>query len=253
MKVLADLLIRSGYCIFASVSIYLIKMESIKVIGFDADDTLWANGSYFSEAEASFCELLAEYMPEKELTAELFRTEMKNMEWYGYGVMAYTLSLIETALYISHEKVSATVINEILALGRSLLNKPVLLFPGVTEVLPFLQNKYSLIVVTKGDLLDQERKLEKSGLLPFFHHIEVVSEKSESNYLNLIKTLDIQPEEFLMVGNSLKSDVLPVLAVGGKAVHVPFNTVWQHEAVEKPNTPYIEIKSLVDLPRVLAL
>lgn len=252
MKVSADLLIRSGCCIFAPVGIYLIKMESIKVIGFDADDTLWVNGLYFSEVEASFCALLAEYMPEKELAAELFRTEMKNMEWYGYGAMAYTLSLIETALRISHEKVSATVIREILALGRSLLNKPVQLFPGVTEVLPFLQDKYRLIVVTKGDLLDQERKLEKSGLLPFFHHIEVVSEKCESNYLNLINALDIRPEEFLMVGNSLKSDVLPVLAIGGKAVHVPFDTVWQHETAEKLDTPYIEIKSLVDLPRVLA-
>lgn len=226
-------------------------MNSIKVIGFDADDTLWANGAYFSEAEASFCQLLSKYMPEKELTEELFSLEMKNMEWYGYGAMAYTLSLIETALKISEEKVSAHVITEILKLGRSLLSKPIELFPGVKEVLPFLQERYRLIVVTKGDLLDQERKLEKSGLLPYFHHIEVVSEKRESNYLHLINVLDIQPREFLMVGNSLKSDVLPVLAIGGKAVHVPYNKVWKHESAEKPATPYIEINSLVDLPGIL--
>lgn len=227
-------------------------MKSIKVIGFDADDTLWANGSYFREAEVSFCALLSDYMPEKELSTALFSTEMKNMEWYGYGAMAYTLSLIETAIRISRGKVPAPVIGEILELGRALLSKPVDLFPGVNEILPFLQDRYRLIVVTKGDLLDQERKLEKSGLLPYFHHIEVVSEKRESNYLHLINALDIQPEEFLMVGNSLKSDVLPVLAIGGKAVHVPFHTVWQHESAEKPATPYIEIESLLDLPGVLS-
>ena len=208
-------------------------MKSIKVIGFDADDTLWVNGSYFREAEASFCALLSDYLPEKELSHELFCTEMKNMEWYGYGAMAYTLSLIETAIRISREQVSASVIGEILELGRFLLNKPIELFPGVNEILPSLRDKYRLIVVTKGDLLDQERKLEKSGLLPYFHHIEVVSEKRESNYLHLIHALGIQPKEFLMVGNSLKSDVLPVLAIGGKAVHVPFHLVWQHELAEK--------------------
>lgn len=227
-------------------------MKSIKVIGFDADDTLWVNGSYFREVEVSFCKLLSNFMSEKDLSEELYRTEMKNMDWYGYGAMAYTLSLIETAIRISRGKVSASVINEILELGRSLLSKPIELFPGVSMVLPLLQEKYRLIVITKGDLLDQERKLEKSGLLPFFHHIEVVSEKHESNYLNLIKTLEIRPDEFLMVGNSLKSDVLPVLAIGGKAVHVPFHTVWQHESAEKPSIPYIEIASLVDLPGVLS-
>jgi Predicted hydrolase (HAD superfamily) len=228
-------------------------MESIKVIGFDADDTLWVNGSYFREAEVAFCDLLSKYMPPKELAHELFQTEMKNMEWYGYGAMAYTLSLIETAIRISNGKVPASVIGEILELGRSLLDKPIELFPGVNEVLPFLQDKYRLIVVTKGDLLDQERKLEKSGLRPYFNHIEVVSEKCEINYLHLIDVLDIKPEEFLMVGNSLKSDVLPVLAIGGKAVHVPFHAVWQHELAEKPDAPYIEIESLVDLPGVLSI
>jgi Predicted hydrolase (HAD superfamily) len=227
-------------------------MKSIKVIGFDADDTLWVNGSYFREAELAFCALLSEYMTPKDLTAELFRTEMKNMEWYGYGAMAYTLSLIETAIRISKEKVSASVIGQILELGRALLSRPVELFPGVCEVLPSLRDKYRLIVVTKGDLLDQERKLEKSGLLPYFHHIEIVTEKTVSNYKHLIATLDIEPCEFLMVGNSLKSDVVPVLAIGANAVHVPFDTVWQHESAEKPSKPYVEIASLVELPAVLA-
>jgi len=226
-------------------------MNTVKVIGFDADDTLWENGSYFRQAETSFCALLSKYMPEKDLVQELFQIEMNNMQWYGYGAMAYTLSLIETSIHISKGKVSASVIGEILELGRSLLSAPIKLFPGVNEVLPILQDKYRLVVVTKGDLLDQERKLEKSGLLPYFHHIEVVSEKSESNYLHLMHALDIQPKEFLMVGNSLKSDVLPVLAIGGKAVHVPYEAIWLHELAEKPVIPYIEIASLVELPGIL--
>jgi putative hydrolase of the HAD superfamily len=226
-------------------------MHRIKVIGFDADDTLWANSSYFQEAEDEFIRLLAPYLGKKDLTRELYRTEMQNMEWYGYGVMAYTLSLIETALRVSDHQVPAVVISQLVELGRSLLSKPIELFPGVPDILPLLHDRYRLIVVTKGDLLDQERKLEKSGLLPYFHHVEVVSEKHESNYLHLINSMDVKPEEFLMVGNSLKSDILPVLAIGGQAVHVPFHGVWQHELAEKPDTPYIEISSLLDLPLIL--
>jgi len=226
-------------------------MHRIKVIGFDADDTLWANGSYFREVEDEFLRLLAPWLGEEELTRELFRTEMKNMEWYGYGAMAFTLSLIETALRVSDNAVPGAVISQLVELGRSILSKPIELFPGVTDILPALRDRYRLIVVTKGDLLDQERKLEKSGLLPYFHHIEVVTEKHESNYRHLINIMGIQPEEFLMVGNSLKSDVLPVLAIGGQAVHVPFHTVWQHEQADKPDTPYIEIPSLLELSLLL--
>jgi len=226
-------------------------MKSVKVIGFDADDTLWVNGSYFREVETAFCKLLSEYLPSESISEELYQTEMKNMEWYGYGAMAFTLSLIETAVKVSQNRVPASVIGEIIELGRSLLNKPVELFPGVNEMLPLLKDQYRLIVITKGDLLDQERKLMKSGLISYFHHIEVVSEKRESNYLNLIYSLGIQPEEFLMVGNSLKSDILPVLAIGGKAVHVPFHLEWKYESAEIPVIPYFEIESLKELPGIL--
>lgn len=226
-------------------------MKSVKVIGFDADDTLWANASYFCEVEHAFCRLLADYLSKEEVSDILFQVEMKNMKWYGYGAMAYTLSLIETAIKVSRGKIPASAINEILKLGRSLLEKPVELFAGVNEVLPLLQKSYRLIVVTKGDLLDQERKFLKSGLLPFFQRMEVVSEKHEANYLNLLNALGVRPHEFLMVGDSLKSDVLPVLAIGGKAVHVPFHTVWLHEDAPKPEVPYYEIPSLLDLPELL--
>jgi len=228
-------------------------MKSIKVIGFDADDTLWVDGFYYKEAENAFCALLKSFMSEKELSEMLFQTEMKNMELYGYGAMAYTLSLVETAIQISDGRVPASVIGEIIKIGRSLLDRPVQLVPGVKEVLPLLKDKYRLVVVTKGDLLDQERKLKKSGLLPYFNYVEVLSEKHESNYLRLIDTLNIQPSEFLMVGNSLKSDILPVLAVGGKAVHIPMSAVWQHESTESTVSSYLEIAKFSELLDVLSL
>jgi len=228
-------------------------MESIKVIGFDADDTLWVNGSYFLEAEKTFCELLSDYMTPDELSHTLYQTEVKNLKWYGYGVMAYTLSLVETAIAVSQGKIPASVIQTILELGRRMLSQPVQLYPGVKETLPALQQHYKLIVITKGDLLDQQRKLEKSGLMPYFHHLEVVSEKQSSNYLKLINVMGIQPSEFLMVGNSLKSDIIPVLTIGGKAVHIPQKEVWQQEKSGKPSLPYIEIDSMEQLGALFQL
>lgn len=226
-------------------------MKAIKVIGFDADDTLWSNACFFQDVERQFYDLMMDYLPKETLERELYRTEMNNMEWYGYGAMAFTLSLIETAIRVSQGQVSAPVIAELLAAGKSILDKPIELFPGIPDILPELSERYRLVVVTKGDLLDQERKLEKSGLLPFFQHVEVVTEKHEANYRQLIEFMNIKPHEFLMVGNSLKSDILPVLSIGGKAVHVPFHMEWQHEKSDKPTTPYIEVSTLYDLPAVL--
>lgn len=233
--------------------LYLIYMyKDIKVIGFDADDTLWSNAVFFQEAEEQFKNLLASFMTAEELSKELYETEMRNMTWFGYGAMAFTLSMIETAVRVSSGKVSAQVLAEILQAGKSILAKPIELFPGVPDIFPPLGQRYRLVVVTKGDLLDQERKLEKSGLLPYFQHVEVVSEKHEANYRQLIQFMGIQPNEFLMVGNSLKSDVLPVLAVGGNAIHVPYASMWQHEWAEKPNRAYFELSSLLELPALLA-
>lgn len=204
----------------------------IKAIAFDADDTLWVNEPYFLATEKKFCQLLADYMPEHTVSQELFKTEMQNMAIYGYGVKAFILSIIETALRISNNTVPPVIIEKIIDYGKEQLNQPVELLDGVAEVLPALKEKYKLVVATKGDLLDQERKLRKSGIEHFFHHIEIMSDKQEADYLKLIKHLDIQPSEFMMIGNSLKSDVLPVLAVGGHAVHIPYHTTWAHEVVE---------------------
>jgi putative hydrolase of the HAD superfamily len=204
----------------------------IRVIAFDADDTLWINETYFREAEEKFASLLEDFLPQHEIMKELYRTEIANLSLYGYGIKGFMLSMIETALRISGEKMPIALVEKIIQIGQEMLGKPVDLLPGVREVLESLQGKYRIVLATKGDLVDQERKLQKSGLEGFFHHIEIMSEKRTSDYEKLIKHLDIQASEFLMIGNSLKSDILPVLELGGYGIHVPFHTTWVHEQVD---------------------
>lgn len=207
-------------------------MNKLKVIAFDADDTLWVNEPYFQEVEKKFCEMMEDYHPQHTISRELLKIEIANLSLYGYGVKGYILSMIEAALHISGKTLSIEAIQKILELGKEMLEKPIELLDGVEEVLQQLQGKYRLVVATKGDLLDQERKLKKSGLEKYFHHIEIMSDKQEADYQKLIRHLDIAPEEFMMIGNSLKSDVLPVLTLGGIGVHVPYHTTWAHETVE---------------------
>lgn len=231
-----------------------VNYQHIKVIGFDADDTLWVNETYFREAEASFGNLLSEYETLNKLDQELFKKEIDNLPLYGYGVKAFVLSMVESALEQSNYNVSQQTIEAILNIGKDMLNKPVELLDGVEEVLESLSKKYRLILATKGDLLDQERKLEKSGLTKYFHHIEVLSDKKEENYSKLLNHLDINPSEFLMVGNSLKSDVLPLVNIKAHAVHIPFHTTWAHEQVSEKETNgknYKTISSLKDLITLL--
>ncbi len=204
----------------------------IKVIAFDADDTLWVNEPYFKEIEEKFCDLLEDYLPRHTLIKELLKTEIDNLSLYGYGVKGFMLSMIETALRITNNTLSLEVIEKAIGYGKELLQKDIELLEGVEDVLKVLKQKYRLVVATKGDLLDQERKLKKSGLEHFFHHIEIMSDKQETDYLSLIKHLDIEPSQFMMLGNSLKSDVMPVLAIGGHAIHIPYHTTWAHEHVD---------------------
>ena len=225
-----------------------IDYSNIKVIGFDADDTLWVNETYFREAEEKFANLLASYETKNKIDQELFKMEIKNLELYGYGIKGFMLSMIESAMELSNKQVASEVILELISLGKQMLMKPVEVLPGVEEVLLKLQSKYRLIVLTKGDLLDQERKLERSGLIRFFHHVEVLSDKKETNYKKILDHLEIKNTEFLMIGNSLKSDVLPIVKLGAQAIHVPFHTTWQHEEVtqkEKTNQ-YLTVKKLND-------
>lgn len=205
---------------------------NIKVIAFDADDTLFVNEPYFVETEEKFLELMQDYLSRQGLSQELFKIEIDNLGLYGYGIKAYTLSMIEAALRISDNTISVEAVGKIIDYGKELLQRPIELLEGVDETLKALFGKYKLVVATKGDLLDQRRKLHNSGLGDYFHHIEVMSDKKEKDYLDLVKRLDIKPEEFFMIGNSLKSDVLPVLNIGGHAIHIPFHTTWAHERID---------------------
>lgn len=206
---------------------------SLKVIAFDADDTLWVNEPYFRETEEKFAGLLEAYLPHHTVMQELYKTEIQNIPLYGYGIKGFVLSMIETAMRISNNNVSMGVFEKIIQYGKDQMERPIEMLDGMEDALKLLKKKYRLVVATKGDLLDQERKLKKSGLEHYFHHIEIMSDKQESDFLKLIKHLDIQPDEFLMIGNSLKSDVMPVLAIGGHAVHIPYHTTWAHELVEE--------------------
>lgn len=233
-----------------------VEYKNIKVIGFDADDTLWVNETYFRDAEMEFAKLLAPYETANKIDQELFKKEIENLPLYGYGIKGFMLSMVEMALEISNGGITNATIEKILEIGKDMLNKPVELLEGVQEVLQTLSQDFRLILVTKGDLLDQERKLEKSGLLDYFHHIEILSDKQESNYSKLLNHLDIKPSEFLMIGNSLKSDILPLVNIKAKAIHVPFHTTWIHEQVtdhETHDKSYKTVSSLLDILPLLKL
>jgi putative hydrolase of the HAD superfamily len=229
-------------------------IEKIKIIGFDADDTLWVNEPFYRDTEHKFCELLKSYCSADEINRQLYKVEVNNLELYGYGSKAFILSLIETAIIISEGNVTAAEINRIIALGKEQINTKNPLLEGVPEVLQVLSEHFRLIVATKGDLLDQERKLKNSGIGGYFHHIEIMSDKKEENYQKLLNHLDIRPEEFIMVGNSLKSDIVPVIRMGGYAIHVPFHVTWQHEEVlpdEIPEAHYITIDNISEIISIL--
>lgn len=226
--------------------------HNYKVIAFDADDTLWVNETFFRESEYQLARMLAEFGEEEYITQELFHTEMNNIKYYGYGIKGFTISMLETAIRVSKNTLSAQQTQQIIDLSKAMIEKPVELLDQVEEVLQTLQQRgYKMVVATKGDLLDQQRKLRKSKLESYFHHIEVMSDKQESDYQQLIQHLDIKAEDFLMIGNSVKSDILPVLNLGGSAIHIPFHTTWVHERMgeiehEKLRT-YSSIKEIVKI------
>ena len=231
-----------------------VDYSNIKVIGFDADDTLWVNETYYREAELEFSKLLGAYETANKIDQELFKKEMENLEMYGYGIKSFILSMVESALEISNNSIPNSAVKDIINIGKKMINKPAELLQDVELVLKELSQKYRLILATKGDLLDQERKLDKSGLTKYFHHIEVLSDKKEANYSQLLSHLDINPSEFLMIGNSLKSDVLPLVNINAKAIHVPYHTTWVHEQVNEDETNgkiYKTVKGLKDILELL--
>jgi putative hydrolase of the HAD superfamily len=225
-----------------------------EIICFDADDTLWVNETFYQDIERDFIELMARYADRKDITEDIHRREVDNLEIYGYGAKGFMLSMIETALNVSNGRVTAGDLDAIIKMGRGLINEDIVLLDGVEETLGKLSNAgYKLIVATKGDLLDQERKLRKSGLSEFFDHIEIMSFKRSEDYRKLLHNLGVEPFDFLMVGNSMKSDIIPVLEIGGYGIHVPFHTTWAHEIVEDtgglPN--YLEIENIREMLDIL--
>lgn len=227
--------------------------QTIRVIGFDADDTLWVNEPFYQGVEKIFCKILRPYQTEEITSAELLKTEIQNLEIYGYGAKGFILSMLETAIRETNHAVKSSEIEQIIETGKSLLTMPIQLLEGVEDILEKLQGKYKLILATKGDLLDQEQKLRRSGLIRYFHHIEIMSDKQEDNYLKLLSHLDIEPSEFLMIGNSVKSDILPVLNIGAKAIHIPYEVMWQHEKDHEStdNQDFYTISSLSEILNLL--
>ena len=225
------------------------------VIGFDADDTLWHNETIFENVHLRYRDMLARYHDAATVDRTLFATEMRNLEPYGYGVKGFMLSSIETAIELSDGKISADEIRRLLELGRAMLAHPVELLDGVAETVAALAATHRLILITKGDLRDQERKLAKSGLAQHFHHVEILSEKNEASYAAILRRHALAPQNFLMVGNSLKSDIAPVLALGACAAHVPYPLTWAHEHIDQlPPAAgrFFELASVREVPPLLA-
>jgi putative hydrolase of the HAD superfamily len=226
----------------------------IELIAFDADDTLWHNEILYSAAQEKLERLLAAYCQNGRAKEELYRTEMQNLEQFGYGIKGFTLSMIETAVRVSGGQVEGSVVQEIIDLAKGMIQAPVQLLDHVADTVEALSAKYRLMIITKGDLLDQERKVHKSGLAPYFFHIEIVSDKSSDVYRSLLEQHQVAPQRFLMVGNSLRSDILPVAALGGHAVYIPYQVTWAHEVdglEERAGQGYSELAHMGLLPALV--
>ncbi len=226
----------------------------ITTIGLDADDTLWHNETIFEETHTKLRALLSRYHDAATVDRRLFATEMRNLELYGYGIKSFALSAIETAVELSGRQISADEIHAIIRLAQDMLAHPVHVLDGVAETVSHLARSHRLVVITKGDLRDQERKVARSGLAAHFAAVEIVSEKSTDAYDRVLRRHQIRVDEFLMVGNSIKSDILPVLDLGGAAAHVPYHLTWEHERVEHPpvHPRFFPIGSIRELPGLLA-
>lgn len=224
----------------------------IDTVGFDGDDTLWHSETEFAVTQTMFCELLAPFVPPGtvDLEARLVATEGANLEVFGYGVKGFTLSMIETALDVTGGNVPGSVIRTLLDRGKQMLSHPVELLDGVAAVIDALAGRYRLVLVTKGDLMHQESKVAGSGLADRFDHVEIVAEKDAPTYARILARHRIEPSRFVMVGNSVRSDVLPVLAIGGRAVHVPYHLTWPHEHADH-NGDVVTLASLRELPQWL--
>ncbi len=227
------------------------------IIAFDADDTLWQNESLYSATQERLAHLLAPYLDGvsetcfRDVPARLYETETRNISYFGYGIKSFTLSMIETAITLTEGRVTSTDIQRIIMFAKDMIDTPTHLLDGVADVVAQVAATHTLMLITKGDLLDQQRKLDRSGLAAYFAHIEIVADKTEETYRTILAHYKVDAARFLMVGNSLKSDVLPVVAIGGQAVYVPHTLTWEHERVDPADTQharYFELAHIGELP-----
>lgn len=226
--------------------------RTLTTIGFDADDTLWHNERFFSLTQAHFAELLADHTDHETLMARLLDAERRNLPHYGFGIKGFTLSMIETAIEVTEGRVPASVLSQLLDAGRDMLSHAIELLPHAADTVEALRHEYKVIVVTKGDLLDQERKLAQSGLRGLFDGVEIVSAKTPAAYSRIFSTHGTGADQGLMAGNSMASDVIPMIAAGGWGVYVPHGITWAIEHAPPPeHTKYHEIKTLGDLPLLI--
>ncbi len=226
----------------------------IRVVGFDGDDTLWHSEIRFHVTQGEFRDLLKRHAPEADVDRRLAETEMKNLGIYGYGIKSFTLSMLETAIELTQRRIATEDLEVILGWGKRMLMEPTRLLDGVEAALRELGGRYDLVLITKGDLFDQESKLAQSGLGDVFLGVEILSEKNEASYRGVFKRRGIKPKEFVMVGNSLRSDVVPVVSLGGRAVHIPYQVTWEHEHVPEDQLPkkgWTRISTIAELPAAL--
>jgi putative hydrolase of the HAD superfamily len=230
-------------------------MDNIRYIALDADDTLWMNETIFVNTQAACHDIIAPYMDDPTgMDAKLYEYERKNLRLFGYGIKGFMLSMIETAIELSNGRVAGRDIQRIIDLGKEMLEHPVHLLDTVEETVKILADNFFLMVITKGDLFDQENKLARSGIADHFRAVEIVSEKNEATYRDILRRHSIPPDQFLMVGNSVKSDVLPVLQAGGHAIHIPYHFTWELEKVGEHETQghtYTELGRLGELVPLL--
>ncbi len=224
------------------------------LIALDADDTLWHNETIFTLTQAKFLELLAGYHDPELIERKLYEIELRNLNNFGYGIKGFTLSMIETAIELTDGQVTGAVIQQLLDFAKAMVHAPVELLDHVAEVVPWLAERYPLMLLTKGDLFDQESKLARSGLADHFRHVEIVSDKTATSYRALFTRYQIEPARFLMVGNSLRSDILPVTALGARAVYIPYHLTWAHETVTEQDAQlhqFVELDHIGELPALI--
>lgn len=231
----------------------LIIWRMIELIAFDADDTLWYTESLYVMTQERFKQILAPYDINGDVDARLYETEMRNLKTFGYGAKGFTLSMIETAIVLTDGRVQGHDIQRIINAVREMMRKDIRLLDQVAETIPLLSVDRTLMIITKGDLLEQESKIARSGLSEYFRYIEIVSDKNEDVYQKLLNKNGIDPDRFLMVGNSMRSDILPILALGAPAVHIPHQITWEHEQVEIESEPegYYELQHVGQVPQLL--